>query len=107
MRSWCSRSLTRLISLWVSLFLSRLNILSHALFTNALTFSPLETENDENVGKVFLKHEYNRDGDSYRSPWSNQYFPNTESTFFPSAHLLQMEHKANAMFATYVKLYYD
>lgn len=59
------------------------------------------------MGKVFLKHEYNRDGDSYRSPWSNQYFPKTESTFYPSAHLLQLEQKANAMFATYVKLYYD
>lgn len=54
-----------------------------------------------------MKHEYNRDGDSYRSPWSNQYFPATESTFFPSAPLLKLEQKANAMFATYVKLYYD
>lgn len=46
---------------------------------------------DTTNGKTFLKHEYNRDGDSYRSPWSNQYFPPTESTFFPSAHLLQLE----------------
>lgn len=67
----------------------------------------LETETDDTVGKIFLKHEYNRDGDSYRSPWSNQYFPKADSTFFPSAPLLQLEQKANAMFATYVKLYYD
>jgi capping protein beta len=62
---------------------------------------------DDTVGKIFLKHEYNRDGDSYRSPWSNQYFPQADSSFFPSAPLLQLEQKANAMFATYVKLYYD
>ena len=62
---------------------------------------------DSVTGKVFLKHEYNRDGESYRSPWSNQYFPPAESTFFPSAPLLQLEQKANNMFATYVKLYYD
>ena len=64
-------------------------------------------ETDESCGKIFLKHEYNRDGDSYRSPWSNQYLPKTESTFYPSAHLLQLEQKANNMFATYVRLYYD
>ena len=67
----------------------------------------VDIETDESNGRQFLKHEYNRDGDSYRSPWSNSYFPAAESTFFPSAHLLQLEGKANAMFATYVRLYYD
>lgn len=67
----------------------------------------VEAEQDETTGKMFLKHEYNRDGESYRSPWSNQYFPASESTFFPSAPLQQLEMKANNMFATYVKLYYD
>jgi capping protein (actin filament) muscle Z-line, beta len=62
---------------------------------------------DSTTGKMFLKHEYNRDGESYRSPWSNQYFPTADSSFFPSAPLLQLEQKANNMFATYVKLYYD
>jgi len=69
---------------------------------------PLEEETDTNTGKKFLKHEYNRDGDSYRSPWSNTYFPESpEATFFPSQELLQLEQKANEVFAIYVKLYYD
>ena len=27
------------------------------------------------VGRDFLLCDYNRDGDSYRSPWSDKYFP--------------------------------
>jgi capping protein beta len=54
---------------------------------------------DESAAREFLKHEYNRDGDSYRSPWSNNYFPACEATFFPSAPLLALEQKANGIFA--------
>ena len=35
----------------------------------------IETEIDTVANKEFLKCEYNRDGDSYRSPWTNKYFP--------------------------------
>ena len=67
-----------------------------------------EVETDTTTGKPFLKHEYNRDGDSYRSPWSNTYFPaSPEATFFPSEQLLSLEQKANEVFATYGQLYYD
>lgn len=53
---------------------------------------PLEAETDATNGKPFLKHEYNRDGDSYRSPWSNTYFPaSPDATFFPSEQLLGLE----------------
>jgi capping protein beta len=53
---------------------------------------PLEEETDTATGKKFLKHEYNRDGDSYRSPWSNTYYPaSPDATFFPSEQLLQLE----------------
>jgi len=63
---------------------------------------------DEGVQKEFLKHEYNRDGDSFRSPWSNTYFPAApDCTFFPSSGLLQLEQKANQLFADYVQSYYD
>ena len=63
---------------------------------------------DTTCGRPFLKHEYNRDGDSYRSPWSNQYFPaSDDASFFPSEQLLSMEQKANDIFQTYVHLYYD
>lgn len=65
-------------------------------------------ETDTTTGKPFLKHEYNRDGDSYRSPWSNTFFPaSPDATFYPSAQLRQLEQKANEVFTTYCHLYYD
>lgn len=67
-----------------------------------------DEETDTTNGKKFLKHEYNRDGDSYRSPWSNEFFPESPDALnYPSDQLLQLEQKANEMFAQYVKLYYD
>lgn len=71
----------------------------------------VELAEDEVEGKPFLKCEYNKDGDSYRSPWSNQYFPafdlSEEQPAYPSGELLEMEVKANEMFARYAKMYYD
>ena len=52
---------------------------------------PLEVEIDSKNGREFLKCEYNRDGDAYRSPWSNKYFPESEASpdaAFPSSDLL-------------------
>ena len=73
-----------------------------------LSTNLLEVEVDTSNAREFLKHEYNRDGDSYRSPWSNAYFPTSdEASVFPSPDLLKMEQKANEIFATYVRLYYD
>ena len=50
-------------------------------------------------------------GDSYRSPWTNQYYPALEAgsddAFYPSSDLLEMEQSANAVFQRYAKLYYD
>ena len=55
-----------------------------------------------------MKCEYNRDGDAYRSPWSNQYFPApTDEPIYPSAELQQMESKANEVFARYAQMYFD
>lgn len=68
---------------------------------------------DEIEGKEFLKCEYNKDGDSYRSPWTNKYFPEIvveegeEEPIVPSPFLLEMEKKANDVFARYAKMYYD
>ena len=68
---------------------------------------------DEIEGKEFLKCEYNKDGDSYRSPWTNNYFPEIvveegeEEPIVPSPFLLEMEKKANDVFARYAKMYYD
>ena len=44
---------------------------------------PLKMMRDEVVDKDFLLCDYNRDGDSYRSPHSNQYFPEIPDGFMP------------------------
>ncbi len=67
----------------------------------------LEIAIDQSNGREYLKHEYNRDGDSYRSPWTNKFYPECDATFFPSAPLLKLEQKCNQVFEQYVKLYYD
>ncbi|KAJ2351963.1 hypothetical protein H4S02_013537, partial [Coemansia sp. RSA 2611] len=36
---------------------------------------PLKIRQDAQAGKEYLVCDYNRDGDSYRSPWSNEYDP--------------------------------
>jgi len=55
----------------------------------------LELSVDEDQNREFLQHEYNRDGDSYRSPWTNKYWPQMHSEFFPSPQLRGLEEKAN------------
>jgi capping protein beta len=68
----------------------------------------IEVEYDTKAAKDFLKCEYNRDGDSYRSPWSNKYYPDaSEEAVYPSADLLQLEQKFNDVFARYASLYFD
>ena len=53
----------------------------------------------------FLKTEFNRDGDSYRSPLSNKYFPESEG-YLPQGELRRIEEIGNVLFAEYTKLYY-
>jgi len=74
----------------------------------------IEVGDDEVEGKPYLKCEFNMYGDSFRSPWSNQFFPAIEAEdgdandiVYPSHDLLQMEVSANAVFQRYAKLYYD
>ena len=63
---------------------------------------------DLTTSREYLKHEYNRDGESFRSPWSNKFFPEAaDCSFFPSADLLKLEQKMNDVFSQYVYLYYD
>lgn len=51
------------------------------------TDQPCEQFEDTDIGQDFLGCEYNKDGDSYRSPWSNKYYPPIEdpgyTPFFP------------------------
>jgi capping protein beta len=55
--------------------------------------------------------DFNRDGDSYRSPWSNEYHPplseeRSNAPFTPSANLRSLEVHANQVWDVYRKLYY-
>ena len=42
---------------------------------------PLKVVRDRTVGKDYLLCDYNRDGDSYRSPWTNTYTPPFDGSF--------------------------
>ena len=58
----------------------------------------------------FLLCDYNRDGDSYRSPWSNVYFPKLDAAepgFYPSEFLRKLELNMNEAFDQYRELYYE
>eukprot|EP00127_Corallochytrium_limacisporum_P003058 Clim_evm14s145 gene=Clim_evmTU14s145 len=58
-------------------------------------------------GKEFLMCDYNRDGDSFRSPHTNEYNPPLADGAKPSAKLRELEVTANNAFATYIQLYYE
>ena len=68
---------------------------------------PLEEETDPETGRKYLRCDYNRDGDSYRSPWSNKYHPPIEDGFLPSEELRPTEIEANELFDAYRELYYE
>ncbi|KAL5981008.1 hypothetical protein ACLOJK_028928 [Asimina triloba] len=56
---------------------------------------------DMESGKEFILCEYNRDADSYRSPWSNRYHPPLEDGLLPSDELRKLEIEANDIFTIY------
>lgn len=41
--------------------------------------------------KPYIKSEFNRDGDSYRSPYTNNYYPPSSDGFKPVGHLRRIE----------------
>merc|ERR1712110_65721 len=68
---------------------------------------PLKIVRDKLVGKDYLLCDYNRDGDSYRSPWSNSYDPPLEDGTMPSESLRKLEIEANNAFDQYRELYFE
>merc|ERR1711935_57393 len=68
---------------------------------------PLKIAKDTESGRDYLLCDYNRDGDSYRSPFTNKYYPPLEDGAVPSPELRKMEIQANAAFDTYREMYYD
>lgn len=67
---------------------------------------PLKVTMDTVEGKEFVLCDYNRDGDSYRSPWTNEYYPPMEGGFKPNKKLRELEVCANSLFNIYRKLYF-
>jgi len=68
---------------------------------------PLKVKTDGTTGKEYLACDYNRDGDSYRSPWSNEYDPPLDDGTVPSVKLRKLEIAANEAFDTYREMYYE
>ncbi|KAJ9086896.1 F-actin-capping protein subunit beta [Entomophthora muscae] len=68
---------------------------------------PLEIAKCLKTGKDYLLCDFNRDGDSFRSPWSNEFYPEIESDLIPSAALRTLEVAFNDAFEVYRKLYYE
>lgn len=68
---------------------------------------PLRVLRDKQTGKDYLLCDYNRDGDSYRSPWSNTYDPPLSDGAKPSDRLRDLEISANSAFDSYREMYYE
>lgn len=83
---------------------------------------PLTVKRCKDSGREYLLCDYNRDGDSYRSPWSNKFDPPVDGGAggvaaggnegagegaIPSERVRKMEIKANEAFDVYRELYYE
>jgi len=68
---------------------------------------PLQLRTCSKTGKDYLICDYNRDGESYRSPWSNEYEPPFEEGAIPSPKLRKLEQAANEAFDTYREMYFE
>lgn len=75
---------------------------------------PLKHCVDPQDGRAYIMCDFNRDGDAYRSPWSNQYYEAdedgklqaVEGELFPRNDLRALEDEANAIFDVYRHLYF-
>ncbi|KAF3938576.1 hypothetical protein ABW19_dt0209948 [Dactylella cylindrospora] len=68
---------------------------------------PLQISRCKKTGRDYLLCDYNRDGDSYRSPWSNEFDPPLADGTVPSEKVRKMEVAANEAFDVYRELYYE
>jgi len=69
---------------------------------------PLKIAHDAGAKRDYLLCDYNRDGDSYRSPWSNSYDPPLgDGGALPSGQLREVEVQGNRVFDIYRDLYFE
>lgn len=103
--------LRRLSPLDVAANLSKLTTLSPDLTEDLLSSvdQPLSIRRCKSTSRDYLLCDYNRDGDSYRSPWSNEFDPpisDSEGGVLPSERVRKMEVQANDAFDVYRQMYY-
>ncbi|TIB95413.1 subunits of heterodimeric actin filament capping protein Capz [Wallemia mellicola] len=67
---------------------------------------PLEIRTDSS-NREYLICDYNRDGDSYRSPYTNSYSPELSDGTLPSPQLRQLETGMNDALETYRDMYFE
>jgi len=68
---------------------------------------PLKIAYDSESKRDYLLCDYNRDGDSYRSPWSNKYDPPLKDGNTPSKELRETEMAINNAFDIYREMYFE
>lgn len=68
---------------------------------------PLKIAHDKAANRDYLLCDYNRDADSYRSPWSSKYDPPLGDGAQPSAPLRKLEVQLNEVFDIYRDLYFE
>lgn len=56
--------------------------------------------------KEYLKCRFNKSGGSYRSPWTNEYFPSTQNGKYPPDELRYIEEDMGFLLDKYKELYY-
>lgn len=69
--------------------------------------TPLTIETCPKTKKKYLCCDYNRDGDSYKSPWTGEYYPEVEDAPTISSDLRKLEVSLNDAFDTFRDLYYE
>lgn len=68
---------------------------------------PLKIQKDKETNKDYLLCDYNRDGDSYRSPWTGKYDPPLDDGAVPSEWLRKLEVEMNDAFNQYREMYFE
>ncbi|GAM86010.1 hypothetical protein ANO11243_040200 [Dothideomycetidae sp. 11243] len=68
---------------------------------------PLSVARCRTTGKDYLLCDYNRDGDSHRSPWSNTFDPPLDDAELPSPRIRAMEVRLNEGVDVYRELYFE
>uniref|UniRef100_A0A1D1ZL74 F-actin-capping protein subunit beta n=1 Tax=Anthurium amnicola TaxID=1678845 RepID=A0A1D1ZL74_9ARAE len=80
----------------------------HEELLNAID-QPLKVARCKSKNRDYLLSTFNRDGDSFRSPWSNEYDPSIieGDGLFPSPKTRKLEVSANEAFDVYREMYYE